>query len=155
MAREIERKFLVTSDSWRHAATSSRRLQQYYLTRDRRSSVRVRIDGETRAWLTIKSAESGLARDEFEYAIPVDDARAMVPLAEGAVIDKVRHIVPHAGYAWEIDVFAGDNAGLIIAEVELPAAGASPELPAWVGQEITADRRYYNASLAQQPYNTW
>ena len=155
MAIEIERKFLVIGDGWRATAISSRRLRQFYLSRDGRSSVRVRIEADRRAWLTIKTAASGTSRSEFEYALPMQDAKDMVPFAEGAIIDKVRHIVPYAGFDWEVDVFAGDNAGLVVAEVELDSAEQAPDLPDWIGNEVTDDRRYYNASLVHRPFKDW
>ncbi len=155
MALEIERKFLVGGTGWEAAVSSRRRLVQFYLTRDAKSSVRVRIEDEARAWLTIKTATSGVSRSEFEYPIPLGDAAEMMALAEGAVIDKVRHIVAHGGFDWEVDVFAGDNAGLVIAEVELPSVEQSFELPGWIGPEVTHDRRYYNASLVQRPFKGW
>jgi adenylate cyclase len=155
MAVEIERKFLVAGDGWRAGSVASRQLSQFYLSRDGRSSVRVRIEGEVGAWLTIKSAGGGMARAEFEYRIPVADAQAMRPLAQGAIVEKVRHIVPFAGHKWEVDVFAGDNEGLVVAEVELASADQAPALPEWLGAEVTADHRYYNASLAQRPFRSW
>lgn len=155
MAIEIERKFLLAGEGWRPGVRSSRRLRQFYLSREGPSSVRVRIEDEARAWLTIKTARSGRERDEYEYMIPLEDALGMMSLAEGSVIDKVRHIVPHAGHEWEIDVFVGENEGLVIAEVELAEADTRLELPPWVGAEVTEDRRYYNASLANRPFRRW
>lgn len=155
MALEIERKFRVGGVGWETGVTSRRRLVQFYLTRDARSSVRVRIEEDARAWLTIKTASSAIARDEFEYPIPLGDATEMMALAEGAVIDKVRHIVPHGGLDWEIDVFTGDNAGLVIAEVELVSPEQHFERPRWLGPEVTHERRYYNASLVHLPFKAW
>lgn len=155
MALEIERKFLVAGTEWQTAVMRRRRLVQFYLNRDARSSVRVRIEDEAQAWLTIKGASSGISRSEFEYAIPLADAQKMMTLAEGAVIDKVRHIVTHGGLDWEIDVFAGDNAGLVIAEVELASADQQIEMPSWVGLEVSHDRAYYNASLVLRPFKSW
>lgn len=113
--------------------------------------MRVRIEGDALAWITVKSASSGRERHEFEYSIPVDDARQMLAMAEGAVIHKVRYIVPYGGHEWEVDVFAGENEGLVIAEVELERPDQPLELPPWLGHEVTDDRRYYNANLAQSP----
>lgn len=155
MAVEIERKFLVVTDAWKAQVVSSRGLRQFYLSRGGRSSVRVRIEGDKGAWLTVKAAAKGRSRAEFEYVLPIDDAREMLPLAEGAVIEKVRHIVPHGGVDWEVDVFAGENEGLVIAEAELKRADQPLDLPPWVGPEVTDDRRYYNASLAQRPLKSW
>ncbi len=155
MGVEIERKFLVIGTDWQAAVKARRRLVQFYLNRDARSSVRVRIEDGVRAWLTIKRASSGIGRDEFEYPIPLGDATAMLSFAEGAVIDKLRHVVAHGGLDWEIDVFAGDNAGLVIAEVELASADQAIELPGWVGSEVSRDRAYFNASLVLRPFKAW
>ena len=150
MSIEIERKFLVTDERWKAGVRSCRHIEQFYLTKDGRSSVRVRIEDGARARLTIKAAISGPARAEFEYEIPVLDAEAMKPLAEGSVIDKIRHVVPFSGHDWEIDVFRGAQHGLVIAEVELDAVDSMPAMPPWVGAEVTHDARYYNANLARE-----
>ena len=96
-----------------------------------------------------------MRRSEFEYAIPVEDARELERLASGTVVEKVRHVVPHAGHDWEVDQFGGENAGLVLAEVEIAAEDVMPELPPWIGREVTDDRRYYSGSLAQQPFSRW
>jgi adenylate cyclase len=155
VAIEIERKFLVDTDAWRAGVIASRELCQFYLSLGGRTSVRVRIEGDRRAWLTVKSAAVGRARHEFEYVLPIEDARQMMALADGAVIEKVRYLVPHGGLTWEVDVFGGENKGLVVAEVELKRVDQPVELPPWVGPEVTADRRYYNASLAQRPLKSW
>lgn len=155
MPLEIERKFLVDGDGWRAGVTRARHLRQAYLTKNRRISIRVRIDGETHASLTIKSAGAGIERHEYEYVIPVADALDLLEQREGSVIVKTRHIVPFGGLEWEIDVFEGDNAGLIVAEVELADAGHRIVRPAWLGREITDDRRYYNADLSKHPFTRW
>jgi adenylate cyclase len=155
MAIEIERKFRVLSDAWRRDAVSVRHLRQAYLTKNGRISIRVRIDGDASATLTIKTAAAGIERNEYEYPIPVADARELLERREGSIIVKRRHIVPVDGHEWEIDVFEGDNAGLIVAEIELPRAGIRLVRPPWLGAEITHDRRYYNADLARHPYALW
>ena len=155
MAIEIERKFCVIGNAWRDGVTRMRRLPQAYLTKNGRISIRVRIDGDASATLTIKTASSGIERDEYEYSIPVRDALELFEHREGSVVVKVRHIVPIDGLEWEIDVFEGENAGLVIAEVELPSADTRFALPPWLGQEVTQDRRYYNADLARHPYAFW
>ena len=155
MPLEIERKFLVASDAWRATADEGKRLRQAYLASSNRIGVRVRIAGDDRAVLTLKGARSGATREEFEYAIPPDDAKALMALATGAVIEKTRYIVNHGAHAWEIDVFAGDNEGLIVAEVELADVGEAFDRPDWLGEEVTHDRRYYNAALAGNPYRNW
>lgn len=155
MAIEIERKFRVTDDSWRTAADSGTRFRQGYLTGSEHASVRVRIEGE-QANLNIKSATLGVTRQEFEYPIPLADAEQMLAtLAEKPLIEKTRHHLEHAGRVWEIDVFEGDNAGLVVAEVELPSEDAPLELPPWAGDEVSHDHRYYNSCLVQHPYKDW
>ena len=147
MGFEIERRFLVSGPAWRDAATRTRRLVQGYLAREDGVAVRLRLI-EDRARLTIKGP-GGLVRPEFEYDIPHDEAAAMLDaLCAGRRIAKTRHDVPHDGLLWEVDVFEGPLAGLVIAEVELPAADHPLALPSWAGREITGDARYANAVLA-------
>ena len=147
MAKEIERKFLVTGDSYRALSSGSKHIEQAYLNRDPRATVRVRIvDGEAR--LTVKGINDGAVRDEWEYAIPVSDAREMIDrCATGRVIVKTRFIVPFGGRTWEVDEFEGSLTGLVVAEVELPTADAEVSLPPFAGEEVTGDPRYYNSSL--------
>jgi len=163
MAMEIERKFLVTGDSWRRNVVRSETLRQGYLSSNGfageespvRCSVRVRIQGDE-AFLNIKEAVMGRARLEFDYGIPVDDAAEMLDrLAAGPVLDKTRHVVREDGATWEVDVFHGDNAGLIVAEIELESADASVPQPEWLGREVTELKRYYNVSLVSHPYSRW
>jgi len=155
MAVEIERKFLVVGDQWKQDVEQSTHVVQGYLANAERSTVRVRIKGDE-AFLTIKGRTEGISRSEYEYRIPVEDAQAMLAeLAQGPVIDKVRHLVPAAGHVWELDVFAGDNEGLVMAEVELSSADETVDLPAWAGAEVSDDDRYYNVNLAARPYRTW
>lgn len=155
MATEIERKFLVTGDGWRGAVVRSFDLRQAYLSRGDTASVRVRVRDGLRAALTIKSAVPGMTRDEFEYDIPVADADAMFALRDGALIEKRRHEVRVGPDLWEVDVFAGDNEGLIVAEIELTRPDAPFERPDWLGEEVTDDRRYYNNALATVPFKDW
>ncbi len=148
MAKEIERKFLVAGEGWRDQATGSKSLRQGYLAETDKLVIRVRIVDEAEAYLTFKSALRGTTRAEFEYPVPLDDARALIELHQGLVIEKRRHLVPFDGFTWEVDVFAGAHAGLVIAEIELPAEDTPFERPDWLGREVTGERRYYNASLA-------
>lgn len=150
MAKEIERKFLVRSDGWRSAVQSKSVLKQGYVASMDDRSVRVRILDEKTARLTLKIGRSTLTRDEFEYEIPVSDAEELLENAIGIVIEKTRHRVPHEGFVWEVDVFAGVHRGLIIAEVEMQAETDSPSLPAWLGREVTGDFRYSNQALATE-----
>lgn len=154
MAIEIERKFLVRDDSWRPAATRSRHIRQAYLQQSPTLSVRIRIIDNSGAALTIKSG-AGLSRHEFEYAIPVADAEQLLSHCIGIPIMKTRHDVPLNRVTWEIDVFEAENAGLIVAEIELESEGQHVELPAWAGQEVTGMPRYLNASLTEQPFLSW
>jgi len=155
MSIEIERKFLVRNDDWRPLVARHVPLQQAYLGLDGGLSTRVRIIGASDASLTIKSRKAGLRRLEFEYPIPLQDGETLLGLCQGARIEKVRHIVPWQGLNWEIDVFEGDNSGLVIAEIELPDEAHAFDTPAWLGAEITGEERYYNSNLARQPFRTW
>lgn len=155
MATEIERKFLIRDDRWRQQADAGQRIAQGYLIGARDASVRVRIEGD-QANLNIKSATLGIYRQEYEYPIPLEDAREMLDnLCEKPVIDKVRYHVSHAGHLWEIDVFEGENAGLVVAEIELDSEDEAFEQPDWLGEEVSDDVRYYNVSLVKHPYKDW
>jgi adenylate cyclase len=153
MGIEIERKFLIRDLSVL-ATASGTRISQGYLSLDPDRTVRVRL-AEDAAWLTIKGRGKGLSRAEFEYEIPIDEARQLLELCLGSVVDKTRHKISHAGHLWEVDVFHGDNAGLVVAEVELVSEEEAVELPPWIGAEVSDDPRYFNAQLAQQPYQDW
>ena len=152
MGIEIERKFLVVGDDWRQAPAVA--YAQGYLNRDKNRTVRVRI-AQGQAWLTVKGANAGATRAEFEYAIPVADAEQLLALCDGPLVRKLRRVVVHAGSTWEIDEFQGDNAGLVVAEIELPSEDAPFEPPPWLGAEVTHDPRYFNSSLATAPFSTW
>jgi adenylate cyclase len=154
MPREIERKFLVANDGWRAHADAGRRLRQAYLADTGRAVVRARLEGAG-AVLTIKSAAPGRTRHEFEYPVPVADAEALIELRQGSVLEKIRFHVQHAGRRWEVDVYEGDNTGLTIAEIELESEAAAVELPAWIGREVTGERRFYASALAERPFNSW
>ncbi len=161
MGIEIERKFLLRGDGWRAEAHEIIPMAQGYLndlamvaSGAMNTSVRVRIEGDT-ARLNIKSRELGSTRQEFDYRIPMDDARALLALCVGGIIDKRRHLVRHAGHLWEIDEFLGDNAGLVVAEIELESADESFARPGWLGAEATHAQRYYNLALASRPYAHW
>lgn len=152
MPVEIERKFLVVGDGWRPLARSRRRLRQGYLSRGPGAVVRVRLVANEAAFLTIKSDDPGIARAEFEYAIPAADAEAMLAnLCRPPLVEKTRHEVPHAGLLWQVDEFHGGRAGLVLAEVELGAADQPVELPGWAGREVTGDAAYRNSELSRGP----
>ena len=160
MATEIERKFLVTGDAWRDQADQGVRYRQGYLTSlapggEVKASIRVRMQGNA-AYLNIKSATLGIRRQEFEYPIPAADGEAMLEtLCVGAVVEKTRYHVTSEGHVWEIDVFHGDNAGLVVAELELSDEHEVFVRPEWLGDEVSEDTRYYNVCLAQHPYKNW
>lgn len=155
MGTEIERKFLLQSDAWRDEVKKSTRMVQGYLLRGDKSAVRVRIKGDV-AELNIKHTMDGISRLEYEYEIPLEDAREILDeVAQKPLIDKTRHHVVRGGHLWEIDEFYGDNAGLIVAEIELAHADESFEKPAWLGQEVSLDGRYYNSNLSKLPYTRW
>lgn len=155
MATEIERKFLVIDDSWRAAAAPGVRMRQGYLTGGEASSIRVRVQG-AEAFLNIKGATLGVRRREYEYAIPPHDAEELLDqFCVGPLIKKVRYDVKYADHLWEVDVFEGDNAGLIVAEIELDSEDELFEKPAWAGDEVSHDPRYYNVCLVKNPYKNW
>ncbi|WP_323015160.1 CYTH domain-containing protein [Devosia sp.] len=149
MGMEIERKFLVRSDGWKGHVTGRKSLVQGYLSSHAKVTVRVRIEDGRRGLLTLKGRPDGLARPEFEYEIPLEDARDLMGLAEPHVVAKTRHLVPHGGLVWEVDVFTGRHAGLVLAEVELDRQDQAIILPDWIGPEVSWDDRYNNASLAR------
>lgn len=155
MAYEIERKFLVRNESWREFTGEPMSIRQGYLTRDGATSLRIRMIDWLQAKLTIKSAVSEMRRLEFEYEIPLADASILIGLREGGLIEKLRYKLPWHDLLWEVDVFQGENRGLIIAEIELPHEDKVFEKPDWLGQEVTSDPRYSNASLAKTPFRTW
>lgn len=161
MPIEIERKFLVRGDAWKRQAERVVRMAQGYLndlasvqSGAQQVSMRVRIAG-SEAFLNMKSREPGPSRQEFDYPIPLADAESLLKLATGGLIDKHRHYVRHAGHLWEVDEFHGDNAGLVVAEIELQAVDEAFETPAWLGPEVTHLDRYFNLALAARPYGAW
>jgi adenylate cyclase len=154
MPREIERKFLLKSDAWRAEVRESRRMTQGYLASSALSSVRVRVAGDE-AWLNIKAGGLVASRPEYEYSIPVDEARELLALSEGPLVEKTRHLVDHVGMTFEIDEFHGENAGLVVAELELDHEEQAFARPPWLGHEVTELPRYYNVRLVEHPYRAW
>lgn len=155
MATEIERKFLLRDDRWRESADNGVFMCQGYLVGASRASVRVRVNGEM-ANLNIKSATLGITRQEYEYAIPVAEANEILDtLAEGPLIEKTRYHVRHGEHTWEIDVFSGDNKGLVVAEIELKSESEDFLHPDWLGEEVSGDPSYYNVSLVKHPFKDW
>ncbi|NOZ38181.1 MAG: CYTH domain-containing protein [Gammaproteobacteria bacterium] len=155
MGVEIEKKFLLANDAWRQHANAGTAFKQGYLLGSEKSSVRVRIEGD-KANLNIKSATLGISRQEFEYPIPLEDAQILLEtLCQKPLIEKIRYHVPYAGHVWEIDVFEGDNAGLVVAEIELAKEDEAFDRPDWLGEEVSDDPRYYNVSLVKHPFCDW
>lgn len=154
MGVEIERKFLVTSDRWRDLAPGVLYRQGYISTQPERT-VRVRIVGD-RAFITLKGVTEGIARSEFEYPIPVEDANQILNvLCASPLIEKYRHKINLNGLVWEVDEFLGENQGLVIAEVELENAEQAIDLPDWIGEDVSHDARYYNSNLVNHPFSRW
>ncbi|MBW3497565.1 MULTISPECIES: CYTH domain-containing protein [unclassified Janthinobacterium] len=154
MGVEIERKFLLAGDAWRGLGQPVL-LRQGYLSSARERVVRVRIEGE-QAMLTIKGANVGATRGEWEYPIPLADAVELLDgLCEQPLIEKVRHRIEHAGMVWEVDEFLGANAGLLVAEIELASEDQPFDKPEWIGAEVSGDARYYNANLIRHPFSQW
>ena len=149
MAIEIERKFLVTGEGWRRSVLAESAVRQGYLSSNAKATVRVRIRNDSQALLTLKGAVQGMTRPEFEYEIPLSDGLSLLEMARPHVVEKRRYDVLHDGLTWEVDVFEGRHAGLILAEVELDSEDQALTLPDWVGREVTDDDRYYNASLSR------
>ncbi len=161
MGIEIERKFLLADDGWRTGIERSESIAQGYLVGAQalhdgsaRASVRARLAGE-QAWLNIKAATAGIARAEFDYPIPVADARELLANLCDGVLEKTRHHVRVDGVLFEVDEFHGDNDGLIVVEIELPAIDAAYPRPSWLGREVSALARYYNVNLIAHPYRQW
>lgn len=154
MAKEIERKFLVRGDTWRNLAEGQYYCQGYVPTQGKQT-VRIRIIGE-QGYLTLKGPVVGISRSEFEYQIPVADARAILAeLCQTPLIEKYRYQITLDNLVWEVDEFLGENRGLIVAEVELTHAEQTVELPNWIGTEVTGDPKYYNSNLVKTPFNSW
>lgn len=155
MAVEIERKFLLTGDSWKSSADGGTHYSQGYLVGSKDASVRIRIEG-SQAYINIKSATIDITRQEYQYEIPVADAKEMLEtLCEKPLISKVRYHINHDSHLWEIDVFSGENQGLIVAEIELSDINEEFSKPDWLGQEVSDDVRYYNVNLVKHPYKDW
>ncbi len=154
MGTEIERKFLIKDPKWR-PDTPGIHLRQGYILGDAEKVLRIRLMGDE-AILCLKAQLKGIERLEYEYPIPLDEATEMLDrLCQPPLIEKTRHKIPYEGNVWEIDVFAGENEGLIVAEVELDSADQEVKLPPFVGKEVSEDQRYFNASLARTPYSQW
>ena len=153
MPLEIERKFLVVSDTYKINAKSVD-ISQAYLSIEENMAIRVRIEG-IQASINIKSKKSERVNHEFEYIIPLDEARSLIRMSPYPIIEKTRYVVEYEGKAWEVDEFHADNDGLTVAEIELDEENESFKKPSWVGEEVTADYRYLNSNLAKNPFCSW
>ncbi len=157
MSAEIERKFLVRDSSWKEQVSSSTEFRQRYVstTGEAHRTIRLRLAGE-KAFLTLKTEATGLIRGEYEYEIPYGDGMEIFQrICDGPAIEKVRHLVAFGGKQWEIDEFLGDNAGLVVAEIELESPDEPFPRPPWLGREVTEDHRYANSSLTKNPFQNW
>lgn len=154
MPKEIERKFLTSALTWKEQVTQAITIKQGYLNTNPDRTVRIRVAGDT-GWLTVKGRNVDLTRPEFEYEIPVVEATEMIKLCEQPIIEKTRYLVEEHGKTWEVDVFSGANEGLTVAEIELEAEDEEFVLPDWVGEEVSDDPRYYNATLILRPFGEW
>ena len=148
MGREIERKFLLVRDEWRGLVTRTDTIRQGYLSSNGGATVRIRTKNDRQGFITIKSGGAVLERAEFEYEIPIEDARDLLLRCPGRLIEKRRHHLDLPGGEWVVDEFAGHHAGLVLLEVELPSAGTTPQLPDWLGEEVTGRAEYYNSTLS-------
>jgi adenylate cyclase len=156
MATEFEHKLLVTGGSWREAVIASSSLSQAYLCARPGMTIRVRVVDDRTAYLTVKGKQAGIGRPEYEYEIPVQDANELLGLAQdGYPIAKTRHELGEPWAGWVVDEFAGENAGLVLAELEVEAEDVAWETPDWAGEDVTADSRYTNAALYAEPYRHW
>lgn len=156
MAYEIERKFLVTNTDFIKEASSKEYIVQAFLNRNSERTVRIRIKDD-KAFLTVKGVSNteGTTRREWEYAIPVSDATEMLKICEEGAIEKWRYLVPIGKHTFEVDIFEGENKGLIVAEVELESENESFQKPVWLGEEVTGNTSYYNSKLSQHPFTKW
>jgi len=154
MAMEIERKFLVTSDAWRKNIIRDFTIAQGYLASEKACSIRVRIFND-KANINIKSGSPAISRKEYEYAIALSDAQELMPLCRGPLIEKHRFIVDECGEHWEVDVFSGENQGLVVAELELQHEEQTFQRPPWLGKDVSDDKRYYNVCLVENPFKNW
>ena len=154
MPKEIERKYLLKSDTWKGSVKSSYEIKQGYLSLDPLRTVRVRVKAGI-GILTIKSKNVGIVRNEYEYIIPNEEALELLELCEKPIIEKVRHEVVFGNWTWEVDIFGGENNGSEIAEVELSSVDDVVEVPEWIGGEVSGDKRYFNSYLIRHPFNTW
>jgi adenylate cyclase len=154
MGLEIERKFLIKNDSWKNEIKKTVSIRQGYLNSEVERTVRIRIQGE-QGVLTIKGKNQNVTRKEFEYQIPLDDALNLLSMCEKPIIEKTRFLIPSNRSTWEIDVFDGENKGLVIAEIELTSEEESFDIPNWLGEEVSSESKYYNSSLITNPYSNW
>ena len=153
---EIERKFLITSEKFKHEATSKERIVQGFLNTHPERTVRIRIKGDS-GFLTVKgkSNDTGTSRFEWEKEIAVADAQAILALCEDGILEKIRYEIPIGEHIFEVDEFHGENEGLIVAEVELASENQTFEKPGWLGEEVTGDVKYYNSQLSKKPFKSW
>lgn len=155
MALEIERKYLVNKEQWNAVEKPpGNLLRQGYLLTDPDKTIRVRVT-DSKGYLTIKGLSVGIARPEFEYEIPRDEAQQLLDNFSVSDLQKIRYEIAFKGKVWEVDEFLGANAGLIVAEIELDSEAEQFELPAWIDREVSDEEKYYNSNLSVHPFTTW
>ena len=155
MAIEIERKFLVDKEKWQQLEKPvPMHLRQGYIFSDENKTIRIRV-ADDQAFITIKGSTTGMSRSEFEYTIPADEGIQLLDSFAVSELEKYRYNITFAGKLWEVDVFLGDNQGLLVAEIELDSEDEEFELPVWVTTEVTGDKRYYNSKLSTHPFKNW
>jgi CYTH domain-containing protein len=155
MPLEIEKKYLIKKELWKNEKPfKSILIRQAYLLTDPQKTIRVRVT-DTEGFLTIKGATAGISRQEYEYEIPVTDAQKLIDNFTTSLVEKIRHYINYDNKLWEVDEFKGDNEGLFVAEIELNSEDEKYELPSWIGEEVTSDRRYSNSNLIMSPYKSW
>lgn len=155
MAIEIERKFLVDKEKWEQLEKPTpKHLRQGYIFSDESKTIRVRVADDL-GYITIKGSTTGMSRSEFEYSIPANEGKELLDSFAVSELEKYRYNINYAGKLWEVDVFLGDNQGLMVAEIELESEDEQFELPQWVTTEVTGDKRYYNSKLSTHPFKNW
>lgn len=155
MPIEIEKKYLIHKELWnKEKPFKSVLIRQAYLLTDIQKTIRVRVT-DTKGFLTVKGATTGISRQEFEYEIPVDDAQQLIDNFTTSLVEKIRHYINYDNKLWEVDEFKGDNDGLYVAEIELTSEDENYELPKWIAEEVTNDKRYSNSNLIALPYKSW
>ncbi|WP_316801006.1 CYTH domain-containing protein [Pedobacter frigidisoli] len=155
MGKEIERKFLLNPSEWEKLSKpEGKHLRQGYILTDPDKTIRVRV-ADSKGWLTIKGISIGASRLEYEYEVPLQEALELLDHFSDQELEKIRYEIVHEEKLWEIDIFLGDNSGLIVAEIELSSEDEYFDLPIWIDKEVTHEQKYFNSNLTQNPFKNW